>query len=68
MLLISETPNAVVPKVGPAVVARRAQAIATLAVDQVERGAQMLDMKAGGLDKRCSAYLQAHGVGNLDGK
>ncbi|MFA5809118.1 MAG: hypothetical protein WC935_02100 [Thermoleophilia bacterium] len=71
MLVIGETLNAVIPKVGQAVVARDAEAITTLARGQVEWGAQMLDVNAGGLagrDEWYSAYLQAYRVGKLDGK
>jgi cobalamin-dependent methionine synthase I len=52
MLVIGETLNAVIPKVGQAVVAREAQAITKLARVQVECGAQMLDVNAGGLAGR----------------
>jgi 5-methyltetrahydrofolate corrinoid/iron sulfur protein methyltransferase len=52
MLIIGETLNAVIPKVGQAVVARDAEAITVLARCQVECGAQMLDMNAGGLAGR----------------
>jgi cobalamin-dependent methionine synthase I len=62
MLVIGETLNGAVPKVGKAVVAHDAEAIITLARDQVDCGAQMLDADAGGQagrDEWCSAFLQA---------
>jgi cobalamin-dependent methionine synthase I len=52
MLVIGATLNAVIPKVGRAVVARDAEAITALARTQVECGAQMLDVNAGGLAGR----------------
>jgi 5-methyltetrahydrofolate--homocysteine methyltransferase len=52
MLIIGETLNAVIPKVGQAVIARDAEAITALARCQVECGAQMLDVNAGGLAGR----------------
>ena len=71
MLVIGETLNGAVPKVGKAVVAHDAEAIITLARDHVDCGAQMLDADAGGLasrDERRRACLQAFGVGKLDTK
>ncbi len=71
MLVIGETLNDVIPKVGQAVVAHGVETIITLARDQVDCGAQILDVDAGGLagqDAWCRAYLQAFRVGKLDAK
>jgi cobalamin-dependent methionine synthase I len=71
MLVIGETLNNVIPKLGKAVVAHGAEAIITLARHQENCGAQMLDVDAGrlaGQDERCHANLQVFGVGKLDAK
>jgi cobalamin-dependent methionine synthase I len=71
MLVIGETLNNVIPKLGQAVVAHGAEAIITLARHQVSCGAQRLDADAGGRagrDEWCQANLQAFGVGKLDAK
>ncbi len=71
MLVIGETLNGAVPKVGKAVVAHDAEAIIALAPDHVDCGAQMLDADAGGQagrDEWCHASLQAFGVGKPDAK
>jgi len=71
MLVIGETLNNVIPKLGQAVVAHGAEAIITLARHQVSCGAQMLDVDAGrlaGRDERCHACFQAFRVSKLDAK
>lgn len=52
MLTIGESINAAIPSVGQAITARDSLAIAALARGQVECGAQMLDVNAGGLAGR----------------
>lgn len=49
MLIIGESLNGTIPTVGQAILARDEDAIAALARTQVECGAQMLDVNAGGL-------------------
>ncbi len=52
MLIIGESLNAAIPSVGQAISARDSQAVADLALQQVDGGAQMLDVNAGGLAGR----------------
>lgn len=66
MLVIGETINSVIPKVGQAVFAHDSEVIITLARDQVDCGSQVLDVNAGGpagRDGWCSVCLQAYRVG-----
>jgi len=49
MLIIGETLNAALPSVGQAVISRDRDLLTSLAHSQVEAGAQMLDVNAGGL-------------------
>jgi len=55
MLIIGESLNAALPSVGQAVIARDCDTLITLARSQVEAGAQMLDVNAGGLAGRDEA-------------
>ncbi|MDM7998712.1 MAG: dihydropteroate synthase [Dehalococcoidia bacterium] len=47
MLIVGESLNGTIPKVGEAIKAKDAEFVRKLALDQVEAGAQMLDVNAG---------------------
>lgn len=68
MLVIAETFNSVIPKVGQLVVTHYAEAVITLAHNHVDCGSQMLDVNISGLtywDEWCNACLQASRISKL---
>lgn len=68
MLVIAETFNSVIPKVGQLVVIHYAEAVITLARNHVDFGSQMLDVNISGptdWDEWCNACLQASRISKM---